>query len=79
MSDRERCEALYDDDGHLLAVARVGPDITDESRAALRHLIEAAKRAHAEEVAADPSLAQRAEASRRRIAERNRWLRGEAG
>lgn len=74
--DGMRCEVLVDEAGEVIASARVSPDITDEGRAALAELVDAARRKFAEDLAADPSIAERQEASRARIAERNRRIRG---
>lgn len=77
--DGEHCEPLLDDDGQIIAVARVSDDITDEGRAALRSLVDAARRQFEADLAADPSIGERQAASIARIRERNRRLRGEPG
>ncbi|WP_146605843.1 hypothetical protein [Micromonospora craterilacus] len=41
-----RCEVVTDDDGQVIAVARVSPELTDEGRRALRNVIGAAIRLH---------------------------------
>lgn len=70
-----RCEPIRDDSGEIIAVARVSPDISAEARGHLREVVEAARRLAEQELAEDPTLADRQAAGLRRIRERNRRLR----
>lgn len=72
-----RCEPVCDDDGQVIAVARVSADITDEGRRALRELVEAARRADAALDAADPRRAERQAAAVERIRDRRRRWQGD--
>ncbi len=74
--DGHRCEPILNEDGEVVAVAHMDPDASPEARAALRELVEVARRLHQAELAADPSIAERCAAGRARIRERNRRLRG---
>lgn len=61
----ERCEPLHDDDGQLVAIAHVSPDISDAGRDALREMVTAARRQFEADLAADPTIAERQAASRK--------------
>ena len=74
--DGMRCEPIRDDSGEIIAVARVSPDLDERGRQALREVVEAARRLAEQELAEDPTLAERQAAGLRRIRERNRRLRG---
>ncbi len=76
--DGHRCQPILGEDGEVVAVARMDPNASPETRAALRNVIEAARRRQEEEMAADPSIADRYAAGQARIRERNRRLRGES-
>lgn len=58
-TDAHRCELICDDDGEVIAVARMDPDASPEARAALRELVDAARRQFAADMAADPTIGER--------------------
>jgi hypothetical protein len=72
--DGHRCEVITDEQGNMIATAHVSPNITDAGRAALADLIDVVRRQFEADLAADPTIGERQEASQRRIRERNRWL-----
>jgi hypothetical protein len=74
--DGMRCVPVVDDDGQVVASARVSGDLGDEGRAALAALVAAVQRQMASEDAADPGRAERQAAAVARIRERNRRWRG---
>lgn len=76
--DGHRCEPILGDDGEVIAVARMDPNASDEARAHLRAVVEAARRLQEAEMAADPTIAERQAAGLARIRERNRRLLGES-
>jgi len=59
------CEVIRDDNGVVIACAQVTGELSDETRAALRAVIEAARA-----MPVDPELQARYEASQQRIRER---------
>jgi hypothetical protein len=73
-ADGMRCEPVTDDNGEVVAVARVSGDLGEEGRRALLHVVEAARRLQAEQDAADPAgaaeRAQRQAAAIARVRER---------
>jgi hypothetical protein len=81
VTDDHVCIPLTDSSGAVIGRARVSPDLGVEGRAHLLAVVEAARQVMAERDAADPVGAAerdaRYEAGQRRIAERNRRLRGE--
>jgi hypothetical protein len=64
------CQPFADRDGTIIGTVLMAPDVSDETRRVLAGLIEAARRVHAERVAADPSIVERFEAGQERIRER---------
>ncbi len=76
MSDHV-CRPFADRDGQIIGTILMAPDVSEETERALAGLVEAARRVHAERVAADPTLTERFEAGQERIRERNARLRGE--
>ena len=62
-----RCEPMYDENGELIAVAHVDPNMSDRARAALGELVEVARRKFAADLDADPSIGERQAESIRRI------------
>lgn len=51
--DGHRCEPVYNEDGEVIAVARVAPDADERTRAALAELVTAARRRFAAESEAE--------------------------
>ncbi len=72
------CRPFADRDGAIIGTILMAPDAGEETVRALANLVEAARRVHAERVAADPSITERFEAGQRRIREQNARLRGES-
>ena len=62
-ADDHRCVPVTDESGAVIARARVSPDLGEDGMRALRAVIVAAQRLHAEQDAADPEAA--AERARR--------------
>lgn len=81
-ADDHVCVPLVDDEGRVIARARVSPDLDDDGRRALLGVVAAAQRLMAERDAADPEAAaereRRYEAGEERIRARMRRLRGES-
>lgn len=65
-ADDHVCVPLVDDDGNMIAHARVSPDLDERGRRVLLELVAAARRLMAEQDAADPEAA--AERGRRQAA-----------
>lgn len=68
--------AIVDDDGEVVAVAHVSPNISDEALGHLREVIEAARRLHAS--TDTPERRARYKAGQARIRERLERIRGGA-
>ncbi len=82
-ADDHACVPVTDDEGRVVARARVSPDLGEEGRRALLNVVAAAVRVQEERDAADPEGAaerdRRYAAGQERIRARNVRLRGQVG